>query len=66
MKAIKFAENLRQLRTSKNLTQKQLAEMLGVDQRTISVWETGKNEPDFKTLAKLCDIFDESIENILT
>ena len=65
MKEIKFAENLKTLRQSKKLTQKKLAEMLAVDQRTISAWEKGVCEPSFQLLAKLCEIFDETFDNIL-
>ena len=66
MKSIRFSENLRELRMGKNLTQKQLADLLKVDQRTISAWEKGVCEPSFSMLVKLCDIFDESFDNILT
>ena len=66
MKEIKFAENLKFLRTSFGMTQKQIAEITGVDQRTVSAWETGVCEPSFATLAKLCDLFDESFDNLLT
>ena len=65
MKEIKFAENLKTLRQSKKLTQKKLAELLAVDQRTISAWEKGICEPSFQLLAKLCEIFDETFDNIL-
>ena len=47
MKQIKFSENLRTLRLSAKMTQKQLAKILGVDQRTVSAWEKGVCEPDF-------------------
>lgn len=66
MKEIKFASNLKYLRTSKKLTQKELSKRVGVDQRTISAWEKGVCEPDFHLLAKLCEIFDESFDNMLT
>ena len=66
MKTINFSENLRELRISKKLTQKQLADMLSVDQRTISAWEKGICEPSFSMLLKLCEIFDETFDNILT
>ena len=66
MKEIKFSENLKQLRQAKQLSQKQLAQLLKVDQRTISAWETGVCEPSFHILSKLCEIFDESFDNILT
>ncbi len=66
MITIKFAENLKQLRQSKGMTQQELAVMLGVDKRTVSAWETKVCQPSFSMLAKLCEIFDESFDNILT
>lgn len=65
MKEIFFAENLKRLRLEKKLTQSQLAEMLGVDQRTVSAWEHSVAEPSFSILAKLCDIFDETFDSLL-
>lgn len=66
MKMIKFAENLKALRLSKHMTQKQLAKLLAVDQRTVSAWENKICEPDFKTLADICEIFNEDFNDILT
>ena len=66
MKAIRFAENLKILRQNKKMTQKELATLIGVDQRTISAWEKGVCEPNFDLLAKLCEIFDETFDGILT
>ncbi|MBQ2882449.1 MAG: helix-turn-helix transcriptional regulator [Alphaproteobacteria bacterium] len=65
-KKINFANNLKNLRLSANVTQKQLAEKLSVDQRTISAWENGVCEPSFTMLAKLCEIFNETFNDILT
>lgn len=48
------------------MTQKSLADMIGVDQRTISAWEKGICEPSFALLNKLCEIFDETFDGILT
>lgn len=39
MKQIKFSENLKNLRLSAKMTQRQLAGILGVKQSTVSVWE---------------------------
>ena len=66
MKKINFAENLKALRKQKGLTQKQLADIVAVDQRTISAWEKGVCEPSFQVLSMLCDIFEETFDEILT
>lgn len=65
MRKINFTENLRLLRKGKKLTQDELAKMLGVDQRTVSAWETGVCEPSYVMLAKLCELFDETFDGIL-
>ena len=65
-KKIKFAENLKSLRQGMNMSQKMLAGLLNVDQRTISAWENGICEPSFTLLSKLCEIFDETFDGILT
>ncbi len=66
MITIKFAENLKNLRLEKGFSQSDLAKILGVDRRTVSAWENKICEPSFEMLGKLCDVFDESLENILT
>ncbi len=66
MRKIMFAENLKELRTAKGLTQAELAALVGVDQRTVSAWENKVSEPGFEMLARLCDVFDESIDEMLT
>ena len=63
---INFAENLKNLRRSFNMTQDELAAILNVDQRTVSAWERGICEPSFSLLAKLCEIFEETFDGILT
>ncbi len=66
MKAIKFAENLKQLRQGRGITQKQLGKLLGVDMRTVSAWENKVCEPSYEMLARICEYFDETFDNILT
>ena len=63
---INFAKNLKNFRTAKKFTQSQLAKMLGVDQRTISAWEKSSREPSFHILCKLCEIFEEDFNGLLT
>ena len=52
-------------RKLKKLTQAKLAEKLFVSEKTVSKWENGKGVPDTNSLAKLCDIFDVSINELL-
>ena len=42
----------------KKLTQKELAEQIGIKQNSYSDWETGKNEPSFENLIKLADLLE--------
>lgn len=63
---IMFAENLKSLRKNANMTQGQLAKLLDVDQRTVSAWENKVCEPSFEMLSKLCEIFKEDFNGILT
>lgn len=65
-KTIKFSENLKAIRKVMDMTQWQLADLLGVNQRTISAWEHGVCEPSFEMLSLLCEIFDETFDGILT
>lgn len=62
---IKFAQNLKELRIEHGLSQTQLGQLLGVNQRTISAWEKEICEPSFALLARLCELFDETLDSIL-
>ena len=53
------------LRKENNLIQQDLAEKLGVSNKSISKYERGEREPDFNTLKKLSNIFNVSIDYIL-
>ena len=53
------------LRTEKNLTRKQTADMLGVSVRLISYWENGERECDFAMLVKICALFSVSADYLL-
>ena len=46
----------------KKLTQKELAEQIGISQKSYSHWETGKNEPSFENLIKLADLLEVSLD----
>ena len=53
------------LRQERGLTQKQLAESLGLSDRTISKWERGLGLPDVSLLRELSAVFGVNIERIL-
>ncbi len=61
----KFKERLREVRTEKMMTRKQLADVLFVSERLISYWENGKRECNFDTLIRLSEIFNVSIDYLL-
>lgn len=52
-----FANKLRNLRIARGMTQMELAEKLDSAQATIAFYESGKREPDFKTIQKIADFF---------
>lgn len=54
-----------QKRKEKNMTQAQLAERLGVSNKTISKWETGKCMPDYSVIESLCKELDISIAELM-
>ena len=65
MDSQKIGTFLRELRKEKNLTQEQLAEILGVSGRTVSRWETGSNMPDLSIMIELADYYDIDIKELL-
>ena len=60
MDQIKIGAFLKALRKEKNMTQEQLAEQLGVSNRTVSRWETGSNMPDISLLTEIAEFYDIS------
>ena len=62
----KVGKLIYELRKEKNMTQKQVAELMNISDKTISKWERGLGCPDISLLLKLSDIFGVSIEGILS
>ncbi len=62
---IGFGEKIKELRLTKNWTQKELAEKIGQAQSTVFYWEQNKQEPNISSLKKLCEIFDVSADYLL-
>lgn len=60
-----YGKRIRDLRKENNLTQKELANLIKVDFRTVSFWETERFEPNIEQLIKLCDVFSVSADYII-
>lgn len=60
-----YGERIRELRLGNNLTQKELAQKLGVDFRSVSFWETERYEPNISQIIKLCALFDVTADYLL-
>ena len=54
-----------QKRKEKNLTQEQLAEKLGVSNKTVSKWETGKCMPDYSVVKSLCKELEITVAELM-
>ena len=52
-------------RKEQNLTQEQLAEQLGVSNKTISKWENGKCMPDYSIIQKLCEALHVTLPELM-
>ena len=55
-----------ELRNRKNLTQKELADKLGISDKAVSRWETGKSFPDLDMLFRISKFFKVSFNDLLT
>ena len=53
-------------RKEKGMTQKDLAEQIGVSDKTISKWENGNSVPDTEILSSLCQSLDISVNELLS
>lgn len=56
---------LKELRKENNITQLKLAMDLSISQNTISRYETGERQADYKTLIAIADYFDVSLDYLL-
>lgn len=60
-----YGKRIKELRLENNLTQKQLAEKLQVDFRTVSFWENERFEPNIEQITKLCSFFSVSSDYLI-
>ena len=62
----KVGDFLAQLRKEKGLSQKELAQIVGVTDKTVSRWETGSYMPDVDTFAVLSDYYGVLINEMIS
>ena len=60
-----FSDNLKFLRTSKNVKQKDVAISINLTQDGYAKYERGQREPDLDTLVLLADYFDVSLDELI-
>lgn len=61
-----FCTNLQYLRAERHMTQEQLAMLLGVSRQSVTKWEAEKSYPEMDKLIKMCQIFECSLDDLVT
>ncbi|GEM_PF-2093057 len=56
---------IKEIRKKFGMSQRQLGQLLGVSQTTISAWETGRNEPDIGSIFVMADHFDTTPKKLM-
>ncbi len=59
-----LSQNIKRFRTARNLTQEQLADVLGVSAQAVSKWETGNTYPDGSLLVPLAQKLGVSLDEL--
>lgn len=65
MDQLKIGKFISEKRKSKGMTQAQLAEKLGITDRAVSKWETGKSMPDVSLMLELCSLLGITVNDML-
>ena len=55
-----------EMRKEQNLTQQDLAEKLGISNKTISKWECGNGMPDYAVMESLCSVLNINVNELLS
>ena len=66
MDQVKIGKFIAERRKQQNLTQMQLSEQLGITNRAISKWETGKAMPDSAIMLELCTLLGITVNDLLS
>lgn len=57
--------NIKQIRLSRNLTQKELADKLAVERTTVTMWERNSSSPNIQTLKKIAEVLDCTVDDLI-
>ena len=60
-----FANRLKLLRSNKNLTQKEFAKILDINERSYQNYKINASTPNFKLLLFIADYFDVSLDYLV-
>ncbi len=66
MDQIKIGKFIAQMRKDQGLTQRQLAELLSISDKTVSKWECGKGLPEASLMLPLCEALHMTVNDLLT
>ena len=62
---MEFAERLRELRKSKDLSQSELAKKLNISKSTVSMLEVGSRKPSWELMEQIADFFNVDLDFLL-
>jgi transcriptional regulator with XRE-family HTH domain len=63
---LELGERLRQTREKKDLKQNKVAKILGIHPSTLAKYESGERDPDTDILVRIAELYDESVDWLLT
>lgn len=66
MDQIKIGKFIAEMRKEQDLTQKDLADALGISNKTISKWECGNGMPDYSIMENLCDVLKINVNELIS
>lgn len=60
-----LAQNLKYLREQKDLSQRELSDVLGFSSSAVTMWEQGRRSPDIETIIKLAEYFNITLDELV-
>ena len=65
MSNLKIGEKIKAKRRERELTQEELAAILGVSKAAVSKWENGESYPDVEMLPQIAQLFHQSMDALV-